>query len=84
LSTFKIAEARGEAEKTERVRQEMADTVVTAMQRRFKNDVPDDLRERLEKYSQEELYEVVVRIVTAASAEEALGPDDGSSSIAPR
>lgn len=55
--------------------QQTAAAVVRAMHGRFKKDVPVDLRERLEKYTQEELFDVIARLGTAISAEEALGTE---------
>jgi hypothetical protein len=61
----------------DRVRQESAkkasiDNIVRFMRSRFQNHLPPDLRERLEKHTQEELDEIVERSATAASAEAAL------------
>ena len=73
---------RVQRETAERVRQQTIDTIVTIMRRRFNEDVPAGLRQRLESYAQDELRDITVRAATAASAEEAL--DYGSASIAPR
>jgi hypothetical protein len=61
----------------DRVRQETVkkasiDNIVKFMRSRFRNDVPTDLKERLERHTQEELDEIVERSATAASVEAAL------------
>jgi hypothetical protein len=64
----------------DRVRQESVkktsiDNIVRFMRSRFQDKLPTDLRERLDRYSQDELDEIVERSATSASAEEALpGP----------
>ena len=61
----------------DRVRQETAkkasiDSILRIMRARFQDEFPADLRQRLDRYSQDELGEIVERSATAASAEEAL------------
>ena len=61
----------------DRVRRETAkkasiDNIVRIMRARFQDELPADLRERLETHTQEELDEIIERSATAASAEEAL------------
>jgi hypothetical protein len=64
----------------DRVRQESVkntsiDNIVRVLRSRFQDKLPTDLRERLDRYSQDELDEIVERSGTSASAEEALpGP----------
>jgi hypothetical protein len=48
------------------------------MRARFQDELPADLRERLDNYSQNELDEIVERSATAASAEEALRKRPGT------
>ncbi|MBR0684414.1 hypothetical protein JQ594_00665 [Bradyrhizobium manausense] len=64
-------------EAIDRVRRETAkkatiDNIVRIMRARFQDELPADLRKRLERHAQVELDEVVERSATAASAEEAL------------
>ena len=61
----------------ERVRKESAkkasiDNIIKIMRSRFQDDLPPDLRERLEKYSQDELHRIAARSATTASAEQVL------------
>jgi hypothetical protein len=48
------------------------------MRARFRDNLPVDLRERLERHTQDELDEIVERSATASSAEEALTKPRGS------
>jgi Holliday junction resolvasome RuvABC ATP-dependent DNA helicase subunit len=68
----------------DRVRQESVkntsiDNIVRVLRSRFQDKLPTDLRERLDRYSQDELDEIVERSATAASAEEALTKPPASS-----
>jgi hypothetical protein len=47
-------------------------TIVRFMRARFRDKLPVDLQERLERLTQEELDEIVERSATVASAEDAL------------
>jgi hypothetical protein len=61
----------------DRVRQETAkktsvDSILRIMRARFQGELPADLRERLEKHTQDELNGILERSATAAFAEEVL------------
>jgi len=54
------------------------DNIVRVLRSRFQDKLPTDLRERLDRYSQDELDEIVERSATSASAEEALPEPAGT------
>lgn len=63
----------------------MIDNIVAIMGVRFPGKLPTNLRERLEKYSPDELDNITVRAAAVASAEDALAiPPSESPSLAPQ
>ena len=68
----------------DRVRQETAkkasvDSILRIMRARFQGELPADLRECLERHTQDELNVILERSATAASAEEILTKPRGAS-----